>query len=121
ATTGSKPSAPATNQGPVKIVITRFEPDKSTIRRPGGTQMNWMIQNHSDHKVNPTVTFIVTGPCHYKYEFPSTVEMGPGYGLSDNGFGVALNESDCAGQYSLELRVTVDGQVVSASSSVNVL
>jgi hypothetical protein len=83
--------------------------------------MNWMIENHSDHIVHPTVTFIVTGPCHYKSELPTNPEMGPGYGLAYHGFQVALSESDCAGQYSLELRITAAGQVVTAASTVNLL
>ncbi len=122
AANGAKTSTPAANTGAPNIVIIRFEPEKPTIRRPGGTQMNWMIENHSDHMVTPTVTFIVTGPCNYKSELPTTPEMGAGYGLAHNGFTVAVNESDCAGQYSLELRITFGGKLLaSASSSVTVL
>lgn len=80
-----------------------------------------MIQNKSDHMAKLTFEFSVTGPCNYKEEHVTGGELGPGSGLTDNTYAVVFYESQCAGEYTVQLRlITLGGQVV-ASAKVNVI
>jgi hypothetical protein len=111
---GSVPSA-------ANVDIQTFGLEKSTIKRPGGSQVDWQIHNKSEHLAKLTVTLVVTGPCKYKKEDSRSGEFTPG-GYTDNMFSVFFFESDCAGQYLVELRINFGGQLLkSASSTVNVL
>ena len=118
---GSKASGQSANATPDDLVILKFEPQKSTIKRPGVTSIDWMIQNKSDHLAKFTLVFSVTGPCNYKEEHISGGNLGPGSGLTDNSYAVGFYESQCAGEYTVQLGViTLGGQVV-ASAKVNVM
>jgi hypothetical protein len=125
----SKPAAKdAVTQGgspstTVKVIITDFKPEKPTIQRPGGSPVNWMIQNKSDHAVEIQATYLITGPCNYKWENSETMKLTAGQAYGDNMLAVAaFPESYCAGQYSMELRITSGSQVInSATATVTVL
>ena len=75
-----------------------------------------MIQNKSDRTAKLTYEFTVTGPCNYKEEHVSEGELRPGTGLTDTGYAVAFYESQCAGEYTVQLRITSFGAVVSSAS-----
>lgn len=116
-------SSSAPERGPDNIVILKFELETSNIKRPGGSQFNWMLQNKSDHSSKITLTLITTGPCNYRREHSSNMEITPGSGYTDN---FTLNaffmEPDCAGKYDLELQIRSGGKLLqSASTTANVL
>jgi hypothetical protein len=118
---GSGEKTPAAQGGsaptPVKVNITGFSLEKPTIKRPGGSPVNWMIQNKSDHAVTVKATYTITGPCDYKWENSESVDLTQGQGYGDNMLAVAaFPESFCAGQYSLELRITSGSQIITSAS-----
>ena len=116
--TATSSSAAAAAPPVNKVDIMQFKPEKTTITRPGGSTVEWMIQNKSDHPGPVTLTFIVTGPCNYKSENSETPNLMPGSGYTDNMLAsVALYESNCAGQYTLELRITAGGQVINSATA----
>ncbi len=129
AASGAKNSnaQPGATPGVTSVVIQKFELEKSTIKRPGGSPVDWQIKIEADPtRPNPpvrlTFTFVVTGPCNYKSENSSSGELMPGSGYTDNQYSVAFYESNCAGQYSLELRISSGGRLLkSASTTANIL
>jgi hypothetical protein len=105
------------------VTIVKFEIKPANIKRPGSADFNWMIRNKSDHSTTVTLTLITTGPCNYHRERSANLEVNPGAGYSDNfTIDAYFYESDCAGKYSFELRISSGEKLLhSAAAAANVL
>jgi len=91
------------------------------MNRPEGQQVDWMIVNKTNAMAKITLDFTVSGPCNYKKSESSNVDLNPGTGLATNLYTVSFFESDCTGQYTVELQVSSHGQRInSATTTVTV-
>ena len=113
-TAAGAPAAPAVD----KVDILQLSPEKSSITRPGGSNVNWQIQNKSEHGGPITLTFTVTGPCNYKRVNTIVPSLSPGQGYTDNMLAsVVVYESECAGQYTMELSASAGGKLLNSKTS----
>ncbi len=112
AKTDEAKTTPANNSATVTVGVPN-----SAIKHPGGSEINWSMQNTSDHTINVTVTLDITGPCKYHYQTSRAMELNAGSGYTDNMFGFAVYENSCPGSYDVELRVSAYGKVLSTATA----
>jgi hypothetical protein len=107
-------SSPA-KRGPATITMSLA---KSTITRPGGTDVLWSVQNNSSQPMNLIVNLEVRGPCgfHQSKELRFSLDAGGKRGDTSS-FGTAIRQENCAGDYTLELSVISNRQVLDADAA----